>query len=105
MKFKVLIAAIILALALPAAAQFRTVSKAHEVRLSDLRLPQSDGGTVAYKPCDECPYETKRQEHAARQVQAQPDVHYGSPQYGGDGAAPSRVRSRNARFGTPGQPG
>lgn len=60
MKFKVLIAAIILGLALPVAAQFRTVSKAHEVRLSDLRLPQSDGGTVAYKPCDTCPYETKR---------------------------------------------
>ena len=60
MKFKVLIAAIILGLALPAAAQFRTISKAHEVRLSDLRLPVSDGGTVAYKPCDTCPYETKR---------------------------------------------
>ncbi len=60
MKFKVLIAAIILGVALPAMAQFRTVSKAHEVRLSDLRLPQNDGGTVAYKPCDECPYETKR---------------------------------------------
>lgn len=60
MKFKVLIAAIILALALPAAAQFRTISKAHEVRLSDLRLPRNEGGTVAYKPCDTCPYETKR---------------------------------------------
>jgi hypothetical protein len=60
MKFKVLIAAIILGLALPVAAQFRTVSKAHEVRLSELRLPQNDGGTVGYKPCDTCPYETKR---------------------------------------------
>ena len=60
MKFKVLIAAIILGLALPVAAQLRTIEEAYEVRLSDLRLPQSDGGTVAYKPCDECPYETKR---------------------------------------------
>ncbi len=60
MKFKVLIAAIILGLALPVAAQFRTIAEAYEVRLSDLRLPQSEGGTVAYKPCDTCPYETKR---------------------------------------------
>ncbi len=60
MKFKVLIAAIILGLALPVAAQFRTIAEAYEVRLSDLRLPQTEGGTVAYKPCDECPYETKR---------------------------------------------
>ena len=60
MKFKVLIAAIILGLALPVAAQFRTIAEAHEVRLSDLRLPQSEGGTVAYKPCDECPYQTRR---------------------------------------------
>ena len=60
MKFKVLIAAIILGLALPVAAQFRTIEEAYEVRLSDLRVPQSEGGTVAYKPCDTCPYETKR---------------------------------------------
>ena len=60
MKFKVLIAAIILGLALPVAAQFRTIAEAYEVRLSDLRLPQSEGGTVAYKPCDECSYQTKR---------------------------------------------
>ena len=60
MKFKVLIAAIVLGLVLPAAAQLRTVAEAYEVRLSDLRLPQSESGRVAYKTCDECPYKTKR---------------------------------------------
>ena len=60
MKFKVLIAAIVLGLALPAAAQFRTIAKAYELSLADLRLPQTEGGTVAYKPCETCPYETKR---------------------------------------------
>jgi hypothetical protein len=60
MKFKVLIAAIILGLALPVAAEFRTIEEAYEVRLSDLRLPQNDGGTVAFKTCDECPFQTMR---------------------------------------------
>ena len=60
MKFKVLIAAIILGLALPVAAQFRQIQEAHEVRLTDLRLPQNEVGTVAFKPCDDCPYQTKR---------------------------------------------
>ena len=60
MKFKVLIAAIILGLALPVAAEFRTIAEAYEVSLSDLRLPQNTGGTIAYKPCETCPYQTKR---------------------------------------------
>ena len=38
MKFKVLIAAVILGLALPVAAQFRQIQEAHEVQLSDLLL-------------------------------------------------------------------
>jgi hypothetical protein len=40
-------------------AQFRTIAEAYEVRLSDLRLPQSEGGSVAYKTCDACVYESK----------------------------------------------
>ena len=60
MKFKVLITALALALALPAAAQFRTIKEAYEVVLSDLRLPQSEAGTIAFKTCDACDYRTKR---------------------------------------------
>ncbi len=56
MKLKVLITAALLSLALPAAADFKTVAEAYEVALSDLRLPRADGGTVAFKECDTCQY-------------------------------------------------
>jgi hypothetical protein len=59
MKFRVLIAAIILAVALPATADFKTIAEAHEVSLADLRLPQSESGTVSFKTCGECAYQTK----------------------------------------------
>ena len=59
MRFSILIAAIIFALSAPGMAQFRTIAEAHEVRLSDLRLPQSQDGTVACRTCDACPYETR----------------------------------------------
>lgn len=60
MKFKVLITAALLALALPAAAEFRTVQEAYEVALSDLRLPRAEGGTIAFKECDTCEYRRYR---------------------------------------------
>ncbi len=56
MKLKLLIAAALLSLALPAAADFKTVQEAYEVALSDLRLPRADGGTIAFKECDTCQY-------------------------------------------------
>jgi hypothetical protein len=60
MKIKVLIAAIFLGLALPAAADFQTVAEAHEVSLADLRVPQSESGTVSFRTCAECAYQVKR---------------------------------------------
>ena len=39
---------------------FVTVIEAYEVQLSDLRLPESTGGTLAFRPCAECDYETVR---------------------------------------------
>ena len=60
MKFKVLIAALVLGFALPAMADFKTVAEAHEVSLTDLRVPQSESGTVTFKTCDDCSYLTKR---------------------------------------------
>ena len=56
MKLKLLITAALLCLALPAAADFKQVQEAYEVALSDLRLPRSDGGTIAFKECDKCEY-------------------------------------------------
>ena len=58
MKLKLLIAAVLLSLALPAAADFKQVAAAYEVALSDLRLPRADGGggTIAFKECSDCEY-------------------------------------------------
>ena len=60
MKFKVLIAAILLGAALPVAADFKTVALAHEVSLTNLRVPQSESGTVAFKTCEGCSYQVER---------------------------------------------
>ncbi len=60
MNLRLWISALLLALALPAAAQFRTVQVAHEVALADLRLPHSPAGTIGFKPCGECEYQTER---------------------------------------------
>jgi len=68
MKFKVLIAAITLGLALPVAADFVQIQEAHEVQLSDLRLPQNEVGTVAFKPCGDCPYMVKRVNHETQWI-------------------------------------
>jgi hypothetical protein len=47
-------------LASPVAADFRTVELAHEVRLTDVRLPASESGTVGFKTCDDCEFQTER---------------------------------------------
>jgi len=60
MRIKIIVTALALALALPVAAEFRTISKAHELTLDNVRLPESASGTISYKKCGECPYETKR---------------------------------------------
>lgn len=60
MKIKMIVTALLLSLSITAAAQLKTIAEAYEVALSDVRLPQSEGGTIAFKPCSDCPYETKR---------------------------------------------
>jgi len=60
MKTKNLIFVLLLALALPAAAEFRTIQRAYEVELSDLRLPQNEAGTIAFRTCDDCDFLTTR---------------------------------------------
>lgn len=55
-----------LSLAFPAAANFEIVSKAHEVSLADLRLPGSTAGTLTFKPCRDCDYQTVRVTAATR---------------------------------------
>jgi len=60
MKIRTILFALALCLSLPAAANFEIVSKAHEVSLADLRLPGSTSGTLTFKPCKACDYQTVR---------------------------------------------
>jgi hypothetical protein len=60
MNIRTVVMALALGLSLPAAANFEIVSKAHEVSLTDLRLPASTSGTLTFKPCAECDYKTVR---------------------------------------------
>ena len=60
MKTKLLIAAAMISLALPAAADFTTVQLAYEVALSEVRLPRNENGTIAFKECKDCEYKTMR---------------------------------------------
>ena len=60
MNIKTLLLAILLGLALPVAADFRTVSLAHEISLSNLRIPISTNAGVSFKNCDDCKVQTVR---------------------------------------------
>ena len=50
----------LMALSLPVAADFRTVTQAHEVELSDLRLPGNVHGTLGFRSCVDCESQTVR---------------------------------------------
>jgi hypothetical protein len=50
----------LLSLSLPAAAEFRTVSLAHEVALSDFRAPATVNGGVVFKECKTCTQKSVR---------------------------------------------
>lgn len=60
MKSRIFVFAVALMLALPAAAQMKTLQAAHEVMLSELRLPGTESGTIGFKPCEDCDYRTER---------------------------------------------
>ena len=60
MKLKLFITSLALGMALPAAADFVTIEQAYEVALSEIRLPRSENGTIAYKECSTCNFQTKR---------------------------------------------
>ena len=52
--------AAMLLIALPAAADFETVSRAYEVALGDLTVPTSQSGRILFKQCRECDTESVR---------------------------------------------
>ena len=59
MRRNLFIAALMLGLALPVSADFVTIERAYEVALSDVRLPRSENGTIAFKECDTCEFQTR----------------------------------------------
>ena len=55
-------------LSLSAGAEFRTITEAYEVDLSDLRLPGSEYGTLTFKQCDTCDAQISRVTGTTRYV-------------------------------------
>jgi len=60
MHSRKLLVLVLLGLSLAVAADFKTVTEAYEVDLSDLRLPGSENGTLTFKRCSDCEVQTLR---------------------------------------------
>ena len=60
MQLRKLLVLVLLGLSLAAAADFRTITEAYEVDLSNLRLPGSENGTLTFKQCADCEAQTLR---------------------------------------------
>ncbi|NQV86500.1 MAG: hypothetical protein HQ492_05425 [Woeseiaceae bacterium] len=60
MKTKLMFAAVALMMTMPAIADFKLITQGDEVVFGMVRLPQSGGEAITYKPCDECDYVTRR---------------------------------------------
>lgn len=60
MNTKTFLLALLLGISLPVAAEFTTVSLAHEVALSNFRVPASQNSGVTFKTCDACDMQRSR---------------------------------------------
>lgn len=60
MSIRSLLAVLLVCLSVPATADFVPVSKAYEVAVADLRLPGTVNGTVSFRVCEACDYQTIR---------------------------------------------
>ncbi len=60
MHSRKLLVLVLLGLSLAAAAEFRTITEAYELDLSDLRLPGNEYGTLTFKQCIDCDAQTLR---------------------------------------------
>ena len=58
MQIQKLIAVILLALSFSATADFVTVTEAYEVAASNLTMPVNEVGTLKFKQCDDCEWQT-----------------------------------------------
>ena len=60
MRNRKFLAMVLLGLSIVASADFRTITEAYEVVLSDLRLPGNEYGTLTFKRCVDCDAQTLR---------------------------------------------
>lgn len=60
MTIRYFFAALMLALCVPAAAEFTTISRAYEVPLNLFNVPVTRNGRIAVKQCDDCTLESGR---------------------------------------------
>ena len=74
MQIRKLLVLVLLGLSLAAAADFRTITEVREVDLIDLRLPGTEGGTLAINECDDCEVLTLRVSAGTRYVLNDRDV-------------------------------
>ena len=74
MQIRRLLVLTILGLSLSAAADFRTTMEVWEVELINLRLPATEGGTLAFSDCADCDVQTLRATAATRYVVNKRDV-------------------------------
>jgi hypothetical protein len=58
MHIRKLLAIVLLGLSLSAVADFTTITAAYEVAVSDLRMPLNEGGTLKFRQCAECAWQT-----------------------------------------------
>ena len=74
MHIRKLLGLVLLGLSLAAAADFRTTTEVYEIDLINLRLPGTEGGTLALKECDDCETQTLRVSAGTRYVLNHRDV-------------------------------
>ncbi len=68
MQIRKLLVLVLLGLSLTAAADFRTTMEVWEVELINLRLPATEGGTLAFSDCVGCDVQTLRATAATRYI-------------------------------------
>ncbi len=74
MHIRKLLVLVLLGLSFAAAADFRTTTEVWEVELINLRLPASEGGTLALKDCNDCEVLSLRVSAGTRYVLNHRDV-------------------------------
>jgi len=65
-KYRTLILSIALLFSLPVSADFETIDQAHEVALSEFRMPTSSSGMLSFRECSGCIAHSYRVTNATR---------------------------------------